>query len=97
MPYAIIDGDTLVGMTAWLRPDMSAQTVEIGISYIHPDACGTGLNGRLKRLMIDHAFALGIRRIEFRIDERNTRSQAAISKLGCTTADRKSTRMKSRH
>src|SRR3546814_7293709 len=23
MPYAIIDGDTLVGMTAWLRPDMS--------------------------------------------------------------------------
>src|SRR3546814_136006 len=53
MPYAIIDGDTLVGMTAWLRPDMSAQTVEIGNSYIHPDARGTGLNGRLKRLMIE--------------------------------------------
>jgi hypothetical protein len=50
MPYAIMDGDRLVGMTAWLRPDMSAQTVEIGNSFIHPDARGTGFNGRVKRL-----------------------------------------------
>ncbi len=84
MPYAILDGDTLVGMTAYLRPDMSAQTVEIGNSFIHPDARGTGLNGRVKRLVLDHAFATGIRRIEFRIDERNKRSQAAVAKLGCT-------------
>ena len=82
MPYAIFDGDTLVGMTAWLRPDVPAETVEIGNSYIHPDARGTGFNGRLKKLMIDHAFAIGIRRIEFRIDERNARSQAAVAKLG---------------
>ena len=84
MPYAIFDGETLVGMTAWLRPDWSAQTVEIGNSFIHPAARGTGFNGRLKKLMIEHAFAVGIRRIEFRIDERNARSQAAVAKLGCT-------------
>jgi len=84
MPYAVLSGEDLVGMTAWLRPDWSAQTVEIGNSYIHPDARGTGFNGRLKALMIDHAFAVGIRRIEFRIDERNKRSQAAVAKLGCT-------------
>ena len=84
MPYAILDGDRLVGMTAWLRPDWSAQTVEIGNSYIHPGARGTGFNGRVKRLMIDHAFASGIRRIEFRIDERNKRSQAAVAKLGAS-------------
>ena len=82
MPYAVFAGGRLVGMTAWLRPDWSAQTVEIGSSYIHPDVRGTGLNGRLKRLMIGHAFAAGIRRIEFRIDERNKRSQAAVAKLG---------------
>ncbi|MDZ3830476.1 MAG: GNAT family protein [Sphingopyxis sp.] len=81
-PYAIFNGERLVGMTAWLRPDMSAQTVEIGNSYIHPDLRGAGFNGRVKRLMIDHAFAVGIRRIEFRIDERNARSQAAVTKLG---------------
>jgi len=84
MPYAIMDGDTLVGMTAWLRPDMSAQTVEVGNSFLHRAARGTGFNGRVKRLMLDHAFAVGIRRIEFRIDERNKRSQAAVAKLGCT-------------
>ncbi len=84
MPYAIFGGDTLVGMTAWLRPDWTAQTIEIGNSFIHPAARGTGFNGRLKKLMIDHAFAVGIRRIEFRIDERNKRSQAAVAKLGCT-------------
>lgn len=83
MPYAIIDGGALVGMTAWLRPDWSAQTVEIGNSFIHPDARGTGFNRRVKRLMLDHAFAVGIRRVEFRIDERNKRSQAAVAKLGC--------------
>ncbi|MGN6290122.1 MAG: GNAT family N-acetyltransferase [Sphingopyxis terrae] len=82
MPYAIIDGDRLVGMTAYLRPDVSAQTVEIGNSYVEPAARGTGFNGRVKKLMIDHAFAVGIRRIEFRIDERNARSQAAVGKLG---------------
>jgi RimJ/RimL family protein N-acetyltransferase len=84
MAYAIFDGDRLVGMTAWLRPDWSAQTVEIGNSYIQPDMRGTGFNRRVKRLLIEHAFAVGIRRIEFRIDERNARSQAAVAKLGCT-------------
>jgi RimJ/RimL family protein N-acetyltransferase len=84
MPYAITVAGTVVGMTAWLRPDWSAQTVEIGNSYIRPDQRGTGLNGRNKALMLDHAFAVGIRRVEFRIDERNARSQAAVRKLGAT-------------
>lgn len=84
MAYAVFDGDRLVGMTAWLRPDVAAETVEIGNSYIHPDLRGTGFNRRVKRLMLDHAFGVGIRRIEFRIDERNARSQAAVAKLGCT-------------
>lgn len=82
MPYAVILGTVVIGMTAWLRPDWSAQTVEIGNSYIHPDTRGTGLNGRIKRLMLGHAFASGIRRVEFRIDERNLRSQAAVRKVG---------------
>lgn len=84
MAYAIFGGNRLVGMTAWLRPDVAAETVEIGNSYIHPDLRGTGFNRRVKQLMLDHAFATGIRRVEFRIDERNKRSQAAVAKLGCT-------------
>lgn len=84
MAYAILVAGRVIGMTAWLRADVSAQSVEIGNSYIHPELRGTGLNGRIKRLMIDHGFSIGIRRIEFRIDERNARSQAAVAKLGAT-------------
>jgi len=82
LPFASLDGEKLIGMTAYLRVEPAAQTLEIGNSYIVPDRRGTGLNGRMKRLMIDHAFACGFRRIEFRIDARNARSQAAVRKLG---------------
>jgi RimJ/RimL family protein N-acetyltransferase len=33
-------------------------------------------------MMLQRAFDCGFRRIEFRVDERNTRSQAAMAKLG---------------
>jgi RimJ/RimL family protein N-acetyltransferase len=82
MPYAIVTSGTVAGMTAFLRPDWSAQTVEVGNTYLAPAHRGTGFNGRVKRLLLNHAFANGIRRIEFRIDERNGRSQAAVLKLG---------------
>ncbi|MDO6413433.1 GNAT family protein [Sphingomonas sp. BIUV-7] len=80
--FVIHDGDALVGMTGYILTMIAYQTVEIGNSYIRPAARGTGLNGRLKRLMIDHAFASGIRRVELRADSRNTRSCAAIRKVG---------------
>jgi RimJ/RimL family protein N-acetyltransferase len=82
MPYVIIAGGAVAGMTAFLRPDWSAETVEIGNTYLAPAHRGTGLNARVKALLLGHAFAVGIRRIEFRIDERNGRSQAAVLKLG---------------
>lgn len=82
MPYAIMLDDAVIGMTAWLRPEWTAQTVELGNTYLRPDMRGNGINGRVKQLLLDHAFAVGVRRVEFRIDERNTRSQAAVRKLG---------------
>jgi RimJ/RimL family protein N-acetyltransferase len=82
MPYAIVVGEAVAGMTAFLRPDWSAETVEIGNSYLAPTYRGTGLNAQVKALLLGHAFATGIRRVEFRIDERNGRSQAAVLKLG---------------
>jgi RimJ/RimL family protein N-acetyltransferase len=83
MSYAILEGVELVGMTAWIA-DGSNHAVEIGNSYIVPRLRGTGFNMRLKRLMIDHAVACGYRRIVFKVDEINQRSQAAVLKLGCT-------------
>lgn len=80
--YAIIHAGACIGMTAWIDADDARQTVEIGNSFIVPAVRGTGVNMAIKRLMIDHAFACGIRRIVFKVDERNARSQAAVRKLG---------------
>lgn len=80
--FAACHNDTVVGTTAYLRLDAAEGVLELGGTYIAPSVRGTGYNGRMKRLLIDHAFACGFRRIEFRVDERNLRSQAAVLKLG---------------
>ncbi len=82
--YAIFDGDTVVGMTAWIEHGAPGYSVEIGNTYIVPRLRGTGFNTRLKKLMLDHAFASGIKRLAFKVDNINKRSQAAVMKLGCT-------------
>jgi RimJ/RimL family protein N-acetyltransferase len=82
--YAIIESDEIVGMTAWIEHGVSGYSIEIGNSYIVPRLRGTGFNGRLKKLMLDHAFGCGLKRVAFKVDSINTRSQAAVLKLGCT-------------
>ncbi len=81
-PFAILRDGMLVGMTSFLNHIPSRQTVEIGTTYIVPRVRGTDLNRRTKALLLDRAFAEGIRRVEFRVDVRNARSQAAVRKLG---------------
>jgi RimJ/RimL family protein N-acetyltransferase len=81
-PFAILQAQRLVGMTAFLGHSPERQTVEIGNSYIIPFLRGTGFNARVKTLLLDRAFGCGIRRVEFRIDDRNARSKAAVGKLG---------------
>ena len=80
--YAIFDGDTLVGCTSWYAHDAANHATAIGGTFLHPAMRGTGLNIRLKRLMVRHARACGIVRIVFDVDVRNKRSQAAVLKLG---------------
>ena len=84
--FAVIKIDALrlqkvVGMTSYINPDQQG-VVEIGGTYISPEVRGTGFNLTMKRLLIEHSFACGYRRIEFRVDVRNKRSQKAVLKLG---------------
>ncbi len=76
------EGERVVGMSSYIGPDAANHVVEIGGTYIAPGVRGTGYNGIMKTLMIDHAIACGFRRIEFRVDMRNKRSMAAVLKLG---------------
>lgn len=82
--YAIFQGEEIVGMTAWIEHGAPGWSVEIGNSYIVPRLRGTGFNRRIKQVMLDHAFGHGLQRVAFKVDALNTRSQAAILKLGCT-------------
>ncbi len=82
LAFALFAGGVLIGTSCYLNVAAAERQVEIGGTYLAPPARGTGINGRLKRLMIDHAIACGFARIEFRIDVRNGRSMAAVEKLG---------------
>ena len=46
------------------------------------DAQRTEVNPATKRLLLGHAFEQGAVRVQFNIDLRNKRSQAAVKKLG---------------
>ena len=43
--------------------------------YYRPRFRGTDFNRRVKDMMLNRASDCGIRRVEFRVDKRNTRSQ----------------------
>jgi RimJ/RimL family protein N-acetyltransferase len=80
--FVLFDGDELAGMSSYLGIDEGRQVLEIGGTYYRPKFRGTGFNRRIKDMMLRRAFDCGIRRVEFRVDARNGRSQAAMAKLG---------------
>ena len=82
LTFVLFDGDELAGMSSFLGIDKGRQVLEIGGTYYRPHLRGTGFNRRVKDMMLERAFSSGIRRIEFRVDRRNARSQAAMAKLG---------------
>jgi RimJ/RimL family protein N-acetyltransferase len=80
--FVLFEGDELAGMSSYLGIDRNRQVLEIGGTYYRPKFRGTGFNRRVKDMMLARAFDCGIRRVEFRVDNRNLRSQAAMKKLG---------------
>jgi len=80
--FVLFEGDELAGMSSYLGIDPDRQVLEIGGTYYRPHLRGTGFNRRVKDMMLKRAFDCGIRRVEFRVDIRNQRSQAAMKKLG---------------
>ena len=80
--FVLFEGEELAGMSSYLGIDEGRQVLEIGGTYYRPHLRGTGFNRRVKDMMLARAFDCGIRRVEFRVDIRNQRSQAAMKKLG---------------
>jgi RimJ/RimL family protein N-acetyltransferase len=80
--FVLFEGDELAGMSSFFAIDEKRGTLEIGGTYYRPKFRGTGFNRRIKAMMLELAFGCGFRRVEFKVDRRNLRSQAAMRKLG---------------
>jgi RimJ/RimL family protein N-acetyltransferase len=80
--FVLVEGEELAGMSSFLGIEPERGVLEIGGTYYRPHLRGTGFNRRVKDMMLRRAFGCGFRRVEFRVDERNKRSQAAMAKLG---------------
>ena len=73
------------GSTRFYDIQTSADNVQLGFTWYGKDFQGTGLNKHCKYLMLEFAFeVLKVRRVEFRADNDNKRSIAAMTSIGCT-------------
>jgi N-acetyltransferase len=72
----------LVGSTRYLNVRPADRVVEIGWTWLNPEAWRTGINVEAKLLMFGHAFeTLDCVRVELKTDARNERSRAAMAAL----------------
>ena len=77
-----LDG-ALVGHTSYLHDRPADRVVEIGNTWLHPGAWGTGANTEAKYLLLRHAFEdEGYLRVEFKTDAANERSRPALLGVG---------------
>ena len=75
------DGRVL-GSTRYLALRPEHRSVEIGWTWLTPEAWGTGVNVEAKLLMLEHAFEqLGCLRVELKTDAMNERSRGAMLAL----------------
>jgi N-acetyltransferase len=74
--------DRVVGSTRYLALRPEHRTVEIGWTWLAPEAWGSGVNVEAKLLMLEHAFeSFGCLRVELKTDARNERSRGAMAAL----------------
>ncbi|MBC3760063.1 GNAT family N-acetyltransferase [Hyunsoonleella sp. SJ7] len=84
-PFIIIEKENQkpVGITMFGNIDFYHKRLEIGWTWIAEKFQGTGINAICKKLLLDYCFnELILRRVEFKIDIKNIKSQKAIKKLG---------------
>jgi N-acetyltransferase len=101
VPFATVDAWTgrVVGTTrfatfefwpvppgsALARPAGVPHALEIGWTWLAPDAQRTAINTEAKRLMLAHAFERWeVHRVSLKTDARNVRSRTAIARIGGT-------------
>ncbi len=81
--WAVIVDGRAVGSTSYLDVDLTVGGLEIGWTWYTRSMWGGRVNPECKLLLLAHAFDdLGAARVSFKTDALNTRSRAAIARLG---------------
>lgn len=74
-----------IGSTSLFDHDAKNRMAEVGHTWLASTYRGSGVNLEAKRLLFAHAFDdLGLNRVQLKCDARNTRSRAAILRIGAT-------------
>lgn len=84
-PLLIIgkENNNPIGVTMFGNISFPNKRLEIGWTWIGEKFQGTGTNAICKKLLLDYCFdTLNLRRVEFKIDISNLKSQKAIEKIG---------------
>ena len=85
IPLVTTSHEEVVGSTRFLALKPEHRSIEIGWTWLHPTAWGTGANTEAKLLQLEYAFeTLGCRRVEFKTDALNERSRAELAGIGAT-------------
>jgi RimJ/RimL family protein N-acetyltransferase len=85
IPLVTVHDEEIVGSTRFLALRPEHRSAEIGWTWLHPSAWGTGANIEAKLLQMTHAFDVwGCRRVEWKTDAQNERSCRALEALGAT-------------
>jgi len=80
--FAVMVQGVCQGISCYSTRDSANECVEIGGTYYRPEVRSGPVNPAAKRLLLAHAFESGARRAQFKVDAINTRSRAAVLKLG---------------
>ncbi|WPB75622.1 GNAT family protein [Archangium violaceum] len=84
-PFVIIEKETgsPVGSTRYLDIQRKHRTLEIGGTWLAKRVWRSRVNTECKYLLLRHAFEeLKVMRVQLKTDRRNTRSRAAIERIG---------------
>ena len=85
-PFIVFDkkSQKYAGSTRFYDMNLEFKTLQLGYTWYGSAFRGTGLNKHCKFLLLQFAFeTLGMERVEFRADNSNERSIAAMKSIGC--------------
>lgn len=85
-PFIVFDKkqQKYAGCTRFYDINLPFKTLQLGYTWYGKAFQGTGLNKNCKYLLLEYAFEhLHVERVEFRADNRNAKSIAAMKSIGC--------------